>query len=553
RKASAPPRYPPPSNSGGYRGGADAFLLRLNAAGEQQQMLSFGGRQFDVINDIGLSPNGQLLLAGYTQSADGDITLNRGLTDGWLLRCTAAGQVLWSKTYGGASQDQFAQLAADGDQWILTGHSASGNEFRNGGDDAWLVKVAADGTEVWQQQFGGDGKDRGLSVLVADGQYLVAGYSSSFGGDVGAIAGGTDGWLFASDADGQLQWSKTLGGSGNERFTSVLKNFENKIIVAGQSDATDGAFTANNGRSDNFIAAYNLSGDYEWLSLLGGSKNELEPTLAEGPAGGLCLLGASFSADGDLSDNNGAADAWLLKFEGSNQLMIDLPEGVSTCAGGNVELIPDVINCNDCSYQWDDGPATDRRTVMPDQSQWYQLTVTGSDGQSVTDSVFVEVLPLPDYSVQKIDIRCHGEQNGSIRLSPNETLTYEWSNGSLANEITNLPKGSYAVTISNAMGCSSMERFEIVEPSLLGVEDLNIKDLSCFESMDGQIAIQLVGGTAPLNVSIDSNDEFVSTGTRTFVADSLSSRTYQLIYRDANGCSLGDTVFVDQPANFSFD
>src|SRR6185295_14370851 len=101
-----------------------------------------------------------------------------------LINTNAAGDVTWTKTYGGTSVDygNSVQQTTDGG-YIVAGSTLN---FGAGNYDVYLIKTNATGDTLWTKTFGGSDEDRGYAAeQTADGGYIVAGYSAGFG--VGVI------------------------------------------------------------------------------------------------------------------------------------------------------------------------------------------------------------------------------------------------------------------------------------------------------------------------------------------------------------------------------
>ena len=108
---------------------------------------------------------------------------------------------------GGPSSDEATsiQQTADGG-YVVAGWTTS---FEAGGEDFWVLKLAGDGTIQWQKTYGGASSDEALSIQqTADGGYVVAGFTNSFGAEEG------DFWVLKLRGNGTIQWQKTYGGAG---------------------------------------------------------------------------------------------------------------------------------------------------------------------------------------------------------------------------------------------------------------------------------------------------------------------------------------------------
>jgi len=154
--------------------GLDLYLVRTNLVGDSLWTKKFGTTATDNIENILRLADGSFILTGGT---DGP---GFGGNDGLVVKTDSGGTVIWSKIYGGNSQDDFHQAFETTDNgFLLSGTSRSSGALE---PNMWLVKTDASGDSVWSQTYGGDNHDHGYgAVQTLDGGYIFVGYSSSFG------------------------------------------------------------------------------------------------------------------------------------------------------------------------------------------------------------------------------------------------------------------------------------------------------------------------------------------------------------------------------------
>jgi hypothetical protein len=155
-------------------------------------------------------PGNQTAIA-FDQNIDGGYTIT-GLTDvagnndALLIKTDANGSELWSKVFGGTGDDQGRDVLETGEGgFLIVGWT---NSSGSGGTDVLSIMTDAHGEELWNRTYGGVGDDRGRFVAPAyDGGYVVVGESRSVDADWNAL-------LVKIDADGSEVWMNTYGGKG---------------------------------------------------------------------------------------------------------------------------------------------------------------------------------------------------------------------------------------------------------------------------------------------------------------------------------------------------
>ncbi|MFZ8835397.1 MAG: hypothetical protein ACO2O5_14570, partial [Candidatus Caldipriscus sp.] len=185
------------------------------------------------------------------------LSFGAGYSDIFLVKTDAYGNRVWAKTYGGTNNDwtyPFQQTSDGG--YIVAGITYS---FGAGGGDIFLVKTDENGNLQWAKTYGGTGDDWAIFVQqTSDGGYIVAGYTDSFG------AGVWDAFLIKTDSNGNVEWAKTYGGTNYDIAYSVQQTSDGGYIVAGYT------YSFGAGGWDAFLIKTDSNGNVQWAKTYGG-------------------------------------------------------------------------------------------------------------------------------------------------------------------------------------------------------------------------------------------------------------------------------------------
>ncbi len=309
------------SNDGdvtGNHGGYDFWVLKLTSVGALEWQKSLGGSLDDIANSIFQTSEGGYIVSGITESNDGDVTENKGNNDVWIVKLSSNGTIEWQKSYGGASSEsgESIQQTSDG------GHIVAGWSFSQNGDvtgnhgsvDHWVIKLTDSGNIEWEKTLGGLGADWAWAVQqTSDGGYIVAGDSNNKSGDVTANFGSVDYWVVKLYSSGLIDWQKSFGGGLGESPKSIQQTTDGGYIITGFSASNDGNVTGNHGESDYWVVKITATGSLEWQKSLGGTDAELYAYALQVSNDDYIVAGTTFSNDGDVTVNNGASDIWIVQ------------------------------------------------------------------------------------------------------------------------------------------------------------------------------------------------------------------------------------------------
>jgi len=266
----------------------DFYTIKTDASGEVQWSSTVGGDSIDAAQAVRQTADGGFIVAGYTKSIDS------GDYDVLLVKYSPWGDTEWSRTYGGRAHDRVysMDLTADGG-FIMAGYTGS---FGQGDTDVWLIRTDAHGDTLWTKTYGGSGWDEGRSVRqVSDGGYIVAGNTWSFGG--------RHGYLIKTDSLGDTCWTRHYGCYRASGSDCVRQLPDGGYIVAGWTIVQNAHFLG-------WLLRLDGNGDTLWTRAIGGDSADEFHSVDQTPDSGFIVAGntRSFGA--------GYSDGWLLKMTG---------------------------------------------------------------------------------------------------------------------------------------------------------------------------------------------------------------------------------------------
>lgn len=306
----------------GNHGGDDAWVVKLDAGGNMQWQKCYGGFRSDFVNAAAVSQDGNFVLAGISESNNGDVSGNHGGYDAWVLKISTAGQLIWQKSLGGSGTDAAHGIACRADGSIVIGaysESADGDMGgTRGSADTWLVKLNAAGDFVWKKSYGGSGTDY-LFALTAlpGGGYAATGYTTSNDGDISGYKDRADVFVIRVDESGNKLWMKPLGGMGTDIAHAIGAATDGGILVAGYTISTDGDMPGGKGENDLFVLKLDAAGALQWQKTAGSSSQEEAYGITATGANSCIIAARTFGNDKDVTGNHqeGSSDAWIIRVE----------------------------------------------------------------------------------------------------------------------------------------------------------------------------------------------------------------------------------------------
>lgn len=407
-------------------GQSDYWIVKLNSTGDIEWENTIGANNFDYLENVLQTPDGGYLASGRSLSyLSGDKTEStNGLFDYWILKLDPSGAIEWQNSIGGSENDELrsAVLTEDGN-YLIAGYSdspVSGDKTEDSDyfTDYWIVKLSPTGDIIWQNTIGGNANDYLFSLAIApDGGYLLGGYSWSDISDEKTedSRGYSDYWIVKVDAEGEVVWDKTLGGSNYEYLMDIVQSPDGTILAAGYSHS---GHTGD--KSEGLLGGY----DY-WIIKFNADSL-------------LCFLTSTITADGSTT----------------------------FCKPGNVTLNAPVDAAY--TYQWKKngvniGGATGA-SFNATKTGNYQVEISNGTCSDISDSLLITAIPKPSAGVNNLDATNDLCFDSAIKLkaTPAGSYTYQWRKdgtpiaGATSAIYFATAAANYSVKVTNASGCSKI-------------------------------------------------------------------------------------------------
>ncbi len=262
------------ANDGSWRG----FLWKLNSEGETEWTKLYDERIWDLIE-----VNDGYICTGY-------IVLSNDDYDAVLLKADKSGTIQWKKTYRyGNGIDTARSIYETDDGYVIGGYAGTDK-----GLDFWLIKTDKNGNKQWDKTYGGE-KDELFSTRTcfqtSDGGFLMAGWTSSYG------AGNDDIWLVKTDGNGNMIWNETYGGKGRDRIWGASPADNGYILACTKNYGKTGG-----SRGDVWVIRTDGDGNVVWSQIFGGRKEDRGYHICSTNDGGYIVAGRTESFGAGNSD-----------------------------------------------------------------------------------------------------------------------------------------------------------------------------------------------------------------------------------------------------------
>ncbi|MDD4374837.1 MAG: T9SS type A sorting domain-containing protein [Bacteroidales bacterium] len=343
-----------------YHGGGDRWIVKIDIEGNIIWERCYGGSGEEYGARLKLLSDGNILAYSATTSGDGDVPVNYGYLDNWLLIFNPEGEILQSRVFGNIGQNNIFDITETRDGGFFFATKASEVEgmvegdYHGGQSDVWAVKLDTKLEIEWQKLYGGSGLDYGTQgVIELDNGYIfLASTDSPNDGDVWGYHYGDkpDIWVVRIDSIGNILWQKCLGGSSwDYPMAGIYQMQDSSFMVVAETWSSDGDVqgyhhggSSGNSAYDIWMSRLSANGELLWSRCFGGAGWEW-------PANNVL----------QLADDNWLIAAGASKYKLSDSLLSGDMACVSEEYGRQIWL----FNFKDCANYM---PATPQPPTGPD-------------------------------------------------------------------------------------------------------------------------------------------------------------------------------------------
>jgi gliding motility-associated-like protein len=526
-------------------GGKDAYLTEIDKLGNVLWQRTYGGSSDDAFSIITKGNNGGYLALGNT------VSTGNGDQDVLLVKIDDAGNVEWSKTFGGALLDVspvHGVMVNLADGYLISGQQLStpGNgsdtgtymiRFDNDGNVIWtrnyesasnyLVANYVEGNIIYAgggrdyeacfakfdlttgdlialKSYGGSGYESLYNIRpTADGNFILSDGTWSYDGSAMSL------WVMKVNKDGDIIWSKIYRKQNEGIRGTAIPTADGGIFIVPY-------YTTTSNSNDGLFLKTDADGTIEWSAKYGVTKSE-------NFIKGILTSDGGYIGIGRANDTNGKEHIYVVKTD-------ELGSIDECCANPNTDIITDVFMPDEGS-----GSFNDATPFIP--VNW----TIGNAASNLTIADYCVNAPPPTFDIEPAT--CGNPQGGAVQVIGLPSLTYSFAGGQFLPPTTYnlLAGGTYSVVVKSSSGCT--QSYQVVVPFI----GYNMVDTPLIETMlcanTSTVTINPTTGFTPFQYQLGTTGWGASN-----VFSGLEPADYTIFVQDNNGC-LDTLNFTINPGN----
>jgi hypothetical protein len=264
----------------------DILLIKANSSGDTIWTKTYGGIEAEYGTNIIATSDGNILIAGKTESfgagSFGDI---------YLVKVNTSGDTLWTASYPDQDQEvPFHLMETQNGEYLVTGTNEDNSQY----SELYLLKVSSTGQQLWSKKIGPPTWKWGYSTIeLANGDLLTCGKHT--------VSGNNQVLVVKTDNAGNLIWEKEFGANNlSEEGNSIKQNSDGTFTITGT------CFDVSTGQTDVILLKIDQNGNQLWFNKFGSAYSDNGVNLIKDSNGDNIISG---NYNGSIfmtrTDNNG--------------------------------------------------------------------------------------------------------------------------------------------------------------------------------------------------------------------------------------------------------
>ena len=291
-----------------------------------QWQKTIGNNDTVTIDDIQKTTDGGYILAGYKKNTQND-------SDYWIAKLNSNADIEWEKIYGSSNFNKNISIQQTIDNGYIVAYFITGNNYDI---NSWILKLTPSGDIEWKKSYVGSSDNILNSIKqTADKGYIAVGQTRSNNGNIPNDQRNFDAWIIKLAANGNLEWSKTFGEIDYEQMNDVQQTTNGEYLITGHTYSDDGNITNNHSNTDLWIIKLQANGNLQWQKTYGGSNNDYANCIQKANDGHYIIAGSTYSSNGDITNSHGGEDAWVIKIDDLGNILQQTTVGKNGSEGAN--------------------------------------------------------------------------------------------------------------------------------------------------------------------------------------------------------------------------
>ena len=291
-------------------GNYDGFIIKLTSKGDIVFSKVVGGNGYDSVDQIHVDNQQNLYLFGTTEGNTFGVNYQGGFDLFWM-KFNNNHELIWTKQTGLSSTDEISSvIEMDTANYMIAAKYFNLNNLKK---NIWLLKIDPDGEKIWSNEEGQQ-NDIDINDIASDnaGNFYLTGSVKK------QTALNKDFYFAKYDSNGTLIWDKNFGSDANDELTAIDFDGISSFYLTGFTEGNYKDFI-NRGKKDFVYMKYADDGSEESSYQFGTEEDDELKSIIFRNSSELFVAGHT---DGEYSNfnNYGGSDLILFKF-GENQIL----------------------------------------------------------------------------------------------------------------------------------------------------------------------------------------------------------------------------------------